>query len=349
MSQFKKGYYRIYIKNRLMLGDTVTLGLRALEFTVKRDVLNSATSSFVVEGIPSAVSVGDVLILMTPYGLMMYTGVIVRLSNNVIECSQAMSLFNDNYKLEIANKETIEESIAHMLETKLKGNDDPMIKKLFTPFKIRYTAGTHLQLPTQEPKKIYNLETFFYKLFDDYGILVDFKVPFEKKQAEINIEINTKEKIKMIDNTIYTPTMLPTTEVYEVNKLIVYSEDEEYRGTFYGSRNGITDNCEELTRYAVVKTNIIFSNDNIDSIKTQNLKDDMYNHKLEIEMIMDNRLYKFEDMTLGQEFDIWIRNKYYNTILTGYEFTKDKDDDVKTVNLIFGKVRTKASNRWNIK
>ncbi len=349
MSQYKKGYYRVYVKNRLGLNNSVILSLRVLEFTVKRDALKSATSSFVVEGIPRAINEGDVLILMDPYGLKMYTGVIVRVENRVIECTQIMSLFNDNYKYDITNKVTIEETIANMIETQFKVNDDPMIKALFKPFRIEYSGSEVQKLPIQEPKYVCNLESFFYKLFDDYGILIDFVIPFEKETPKIIIKTNTTLKIKMIDNTIYTPIMMPTTEVYEINKLIVYGEDGEYRGSYYGSRNGVTNNSEELTRYSVVKTNIVFSKDEIESIKTQNLKDDMYNHKLEIEMILDNKLYKFEEMSLGQEFDVWIKNRYYNTILTGYEFSKSANEDVKTVNLIFGKVRTKASQRWNVK
>lgn len=348
MSQYKDGYYRIYVKGRLSLDDSIILSVRTLEFTIKRDALKNATSTFVVEGVPRAITEGDILILMNSYGTKMYTGVIVRVENNVIECNQMLSLFNDNYKYAIENKSTIEQSIASMLETQFKKNEDPIIKSLFNPFKIDCVAGKKQKLPSQEEKYVCNLENFFYSLFDNYDVLLDFNIPFEKNVPMITIKTNNAVKIKLIDNTIYTPVLMPTTEVYETNKLIIYDEDGKYRGSYYGSRNGITTNPKELTRWNVVKTNVVFSNDDLDVIKAQNLKEDMYNHKLEIEMIMDNKLYKFDEMSLGQEFDVWIKNRYYNTILTGYEFSKDKDEQIKTVNLIFGKVRTKASQRWNI-
>lgn len=348
MFQSKKPYYRAYIKDRLSLSDPIILGLRVLEFTIKRDALKKANSTFKVDSMPSAVTEGDILILMDAYGSKIYTGVIVRIEDSVIECNQILSLFDDKYLYSVENKMTIEESLATMIETQFRGNEDPVIKSIFYPFKVQYTAGKQQQLPSQEEKYIFNPETFFYDVFNTYGILVDIVIPFEKAQPVIEIKTNTSSKIKMIDNTVYTPTMMPTVEVYEVNKLIVYSDiSGSYRGTWFGSRNGITKDPNELTRYNITKTNIVFSDDSMDTIIAGNLRDDMYNHKLEIEMIVNN-LYKFEEMSLGQEFDVWIKNRYYNTILTGYEFNKEANKEVQTIKLIFGKVRTKASQRWNI-
>jgi len=348
MLQSKKPYDRIYVKSRLAIQDTVILSLRALEYTVRRDALKKALSTFKVDRVPSAISIGDLLILMDAYGVKLYTGIIVRMENNFIECQQIMSLFDDNYLYQIENKATIEETVAHLIETQFQKNQDPIIKAIFSPFQIRFQAGKKQILPSVEEKTIINLEAFLYQLFDDYGILVECFIPFEKAQPTLEIKTDTRPKIKMIDNTVYTPIMLPTEEVYEINKLMVYSDEtKEFRGTWFGSRNGITDDPNELTRYAVVKTNIEFSDDPIENLIANHLKDDMYNHKLEIEMIINN-LYKFEEMSLGQRFDIWINNRYYKTILTGYEFVKEANEKIKSVKLIFGKVRTKASQRWNV-
>lgn len=350
MLQFK-GLNRGFFHDRFSLQESIVGSSRVYEYSIKRDVLARTNSTFTLDKAPMSVDEGDVFSLYDQFGKAIYQGVIIRIEKNIIECSQMMSLFNDNYLYNISNLATIEQTIANLINSQFKVNADPLIEEVFNKFLVTYVAGNSSTLASQKPDYVVNLEDFFYSMFDKYDVRLFFDVPFGVSTPTIQVKQVNLPKLKLIDNTVYLPAFAPVTEVYETNKIIVYATEANnyaYRETWYASKNGITNNANELTRLAEIKTNIIFSDDDISIIKAQNLRNQMYNHKISVDMILNNRLYDFWAMELGQKMEIWYNGDFYDTILTGYELEKADGESLDTVRLIFGKVRTKASQRWNI-
>lgn len=343
--------YRAYIHDRFNLNLEIKGSARVDEFSIKRDALTRANSSFSLDKIPNSTNEGDILTLMDNYGTTLYQGVIIRIEANVVETSQMLSIFNDQFKYDVVNKASIEQTIADHITSKLAINTDPLISEVFNKFNVTYVPLNTSQLPTRAGDYTHNLEEFMYSIFDNYDVQLFFNIPFTASAPTLEVRKVTKEKIKLIDNTVYLPGFFPVTEIYETNKLEVYHTEEfayAYRGTWFGSKNGITTDPNELTRLSKIKTNIAFSDDPIPIILAQNLRTNMFNHKVEIDFILNNKLYDFWNFELGQSFEVWYNGDFYDTILTGYEMEKIIDNNVSNVKLIFGKVRTKASQRWNI-
>lgn len=347
MSVRETGFYRVYIKDRLRLEDVVILETRCFAFNIKEDTLRRSTSSFQLEKIPNALNEGDVLVLYNPFGTKVYTGVIIRFNGTVVETNSYQSLFAGNYLYsKFFNSTYIERTVKNFINNNLKINQDTLITETFNSLDVTSVDSTNVNLPSQQFDYVINFEEFIYDLFDKYNIMFYLDVPFTQDNPTLQIKKPSKPKLVLADNTKIIPTINPITEIFENNKLEIYSQDGVYRETWYSSKNGITDDPSEITRLNVINNNIVFSDDPISILKAQNLRNDIYNHKIDVIMLIDNKLYNFWEMELGQPMEIFLKGRFYDTILTGYEITKEETGVIEQVKLIFGKVRTKASEKW---
>ena len=127
---------------------------------------------------------------------------------------------------------------------------------------------------------------------------------------------------------------------------MLYSSDGQYRGTWYGTPNGITTNSA-ADRLPKIRTNIVFSNDDYNTIVADNLSQEMYNHKIELELVLNSKLYDFETFHLGQSFNIFYEKKTYASILTGYELKVNQNGASDVVKLVFGIVRVSLVDKLN--
>lgn len=338
--------YRAFIKDRTDIGG-YSIGssdLRITAFTIKVDALNKAVSTITVMNVPPVVKEGDILCVYSPQGKTIYQGVITKLSGT-IQCDQIESLFDDNWLWNDPKMDILEENIKNVIETDFKNSDDPILRKIFQ-FDIKTISSTKIKLPSQEPNYVKNFSTLIYELFDKYNIRFIFDIEFTPKQPVLKIGTEDSTRIKFSNNVNSVLNINRVTEIYETNKLIIYSEEGVHRATFYGTRSGITDNPNQLDRFSKIKTNYVFSDDEFNIIKAQNLRNQMYNHEIKVEMVLDNKIYDFWSFKLGQEFDIFVGRDYFNTILTGYEL-RYKNGSMDTVSLTFGKVRTKLEDKLN--
>lgn len=338
--------YRAFIKERTDIGGYPigSSDLRITSFTLKVDALNKAVSTISVMNIPPIVKEGDILCVYSQQGKVIYQGVITKLGST-IQCDQIESLFDDDWLWNDRRIDVLEENIKEIIELDFKNSNDPILRSIFQ-FDINTVSKTTIKLPSQELNYVKNFTTFIYELFDKYNVRFIFDIDFTPKKPILKIGMEDSTKIKFSNNVNYVLNISKVTEVYETNKLVVYSEDGDYRATFYGTRSGISDNPNQLDRFAKVKTNYVFSNDELNIIKAQNLRNQMYNHEIKVEMVLDNNIYDFWSFKLGQEFDIFIGRDYFNTILTGYEL-RYKNELMDTVSLTFGKVRTKLEDKLN--
>lgn len=117
------------------------------------------------------------------------------------------------------------------------------------------------------------------------------------------------------------------------------------RQTYYASMSGITTNSSALDRMAQIKTEIVFSDDELADIVAKHLRNEMYNHKITCECVLNNKLYDFSSFRLGQEADIYFNGEYYNSILTGYEISLIESGVSETAKLTFGLVRDNLTTK----
>ena len=184
-------------------------------------------------------------------------------------------------------------------------------------------------------------EKFLYDIYNIYGVLVDIDVPFNGAST-IKIGKNESTEIKVGNNVLAIKNLSPVSEIVGNNKLIVYSRDgATYRGTFYASPNNSTvSTTPGDDRYPKIKTVYAFTDEeSIEKVILDNLPLQMYNHKVTFDLVLNNNLYNFQKMSMGQKLGIWKNGEYYDSVMTGYEMSFREGEDIMTVQITCGKAR----------
>lgn len=340
--------YRVFIKDCLALDDLPVANSICLAFNVNRDLLSTATSDFTLLDMPTNIKVGDVLGLADPYGTVIYTGVINSIGDT-ISCRQALGMFADQWKYRTASsQQTIEGKIKNIIENDFVGSSDPMIADRF-PFTVTASSQTAGTLEEKEPNYTVDFEQFLMQMYDQYGIITEVSVPFGAVTPAITIKKATHGAIKIGNNVQAIQNLTPFTEVFETNKLVIYNQEADtIRGTFYTTPQGITTNPNNPLRLPVTKTKFVFDSEtDLDEIKQQNLQEQIYNHRISFDLILNRGLYDFYDWELGMPLQIWYNGAYYSTIFTKYSMAKEANADVAAVSITCGKVRNTLTEKLN--
>lgn len=349
--------YRIFVKDSLDLTNRPVSTVICPSFTIKRDLLGSASSTFAPLEIDSNVKEGDVLGLIDPYGTIVYTGVIKSIGDT-IQTQQLLELFNDKWKWYDPSATTIEEKIQTIIEQDYINSSDPMITARF-PFTVSTSSATEgtfeqhtVTVDQQEvasQKYVTNLMKFLYELYEQWGVIVDIQIPYEPGTPTITIGQATTNSVKIGNNALPIQNMTALTEIFETNRLLIYNKDgDTLRATYYGTTGGITDDADDPLRLPVTKTAYVFDTDkDVNEIVSEHLQEEMLNHKLEFDMLLDNKLYSFFDWELGMPFEVYFNSAYYSTIFTGYSMTRRTDHDATAVHIVCGKVRNSLTDIIN--
>ena len=338
--------YRVFIKDCLDLSGLPIANSVCLTFTINKDLLSVASSDFTLLNMPTNIKEGDILGLSDPYGTVIYTGVIKSIGDN-IQCRAITSIFNDNWKYHDTSDSTIEGKIKRIIEDDFINSSDPMVSDRF-PFTVSVSSSTSGTIEAKDDTAVMDFQTFLMNMYNVYGVITDIKVPFNGTPT-IELKQATHSSIKVGNNALPIQNMTPLTEVFETNKLVIYDkEGTTLRGTYYTTSQGITTNANDPLRLPVTKTKFIFNTDDaLNDIKQENLQEEIYNHKITFDLLLNNGLYDFYDWELGMPIEIWYNGEYYNTIFTKYSMTKEMNIDVTSVSITCGKVRNTLTEKLN--
>lgn len=338
--------YRVFIKDCLNLGGMPIANSVCLTFTINKDLLSVATSDFTLLNMPTNIKEGDILGLSDPYGTVIYTGVIKSIGDN-IQCRAITSIFNDNWKYHDTSDSTIEGKIKRIIEDDFINSSDPMVSDRF-PFTVSVSSSTSGTIEAKDDTAVMDFQTFLMNMYNVYGVITDIKVPFNGTPT-IELKQATHSSIKVGNNALPIQNMTPLTEVFETNKLVIYDkEGTTLRGTYYTTSQGITTNANDPLRLPVTKTKFIFNTDDaLNDIKQENLQEEIYNHKITFDLLLNNGLYDFYDWELGMPIEVWYNGEYYNTIFTKYSMSKEMNVDVTSVSITCGKVRNTLTEKLN--
>lgn len=332
--------YRCSFHDRFDLAYGVKSEAEALSFSISKDLLNTSGGTVLVDKIPTNINLGDWIVIRDGAGLVLSTNIIVSYNDNVIEFEQPLSLFNFDWDYQYTENNNVELNIKSIINN-FVNDSDVLVNKVFKDFDIEVKSSSYGKFEKKEVDYVTNLETFIYSLYKKYDVKVSFIINYNQGKPKIIIsKVNLPVEL-LADNNQQVRSIDAEVEVFETNKLIIYNEDKTVlRGIFYTSNNGITTNYNEPTRPKVIKTRYVFNtDDSVDLIKAQNIRNEIYNHKINVIMAPKGNLYNFWEWELGQQFKIFHNKKYYNSVLTGYEIKKEQNSDIQLVELIFGKVR----------
>ena len=344
--------YRAFIKDQLSLNSLPKAIVTVASFEIRRDLLTTANSSFTVLDISENINNGDILALYNPQGKIIYYGVISAIEDDTIETEQIQSFYKGSWVYDVYPSDNLETEIQYLLNRYANGYQkgstyqDALMYQEKAPLTIKTGSETNGKLETKDSNETMEMEDFIYSLYSNYGLVLDFQIPYGEwtigdEKASVTIRKPVDSIIKIGNNAECITDMTPITEIEETNKLIVYSSNGTYRTTYIAtSTNGIVQEPSSVVgRYGVIKTNIVFSDDELDVIKDANITADMFNHKVEFNLLLDNNLYDFWSWELGQTLQIYNNGDYYNSIFTGYELSKEDNQNPTQVKVIAGKVR----------
>lgn len=332
--------YRGFYKNlNNLAGNSITSAdLRVQEMTIKRDILTLTTSDITVVNIPTAFTEGNLFGVYDDYGQTVYIGIIKSLEDNVIQCEDILSLFNDEWRFKNPSATTVEGKIKSIITDNLGKSSDSYQADIFSSFSVSTISSTTNELETQDGTV--NLMEYLEDIYSNFGILLDISVQFNAITPTIKIGKPSYTTLQLGNNTQVLRNFAITKETQETNKLEIYSSDgTTLRATYYATQSGITTDSTSLDRLARIKTKIVFSDDELTDIVANNLTEDMFNHKITVELVLQNKLYNFDDFHLGQSFSINYNGNVYDSVLTGYSITINDQGKADTVKLTFGKVR----------
>ena len=226
---------------------------------------------------------------------------------------------------------------------------DILFNNKYSVFTVTYEDSQEVHLPgLEDVGDMRNMQEFIYTLFSDYGIVIDVTIPYEGN-CGIHIKTANYEGTKVAKNAASIISITPTTETEETNKLVIFSSSGSYRETFYATTEGITDDSSSDKRLPIINTEYVYSDEAIDDIKAQYLKDEMYNHEIVFEMVLDNKLYDFYSWRLGQPLEVYYKGSYYKSVFTGYRYSFSDRAKAGTVEITCGKVRQKLTDLFNMK
>lgn len=346
--------YRVFVKDCLNLSGLVKSNINCLSFQIKRDLLEKATSTFNLEYIDPNIEVGDVLGLYDMYGTNYFIGVIdeIDVESNQVTCTSNISYFKYLWLYDPLRSETgsTEELIKKEFENVFINSNDYLMRAKYNEIDISTitTSVNHL-LPLKDDNTTEDFEDFIYNCYANFDIICDFKAYFEQTPPTLTIDASAinRAPIKIGNNYNAISNFKINTDTFENNKLVIYNNDgTELRGVYYGSTGGITQDDESPLRLKKINNVIVFSDDELELVVAQNLSNNMYNHKITFDLVLDNQLYDFFDLfKLGCPIEIYFNGVYYNTIFTGYEYIKEENQRVSAVSVTCGKVRNSLTSK----
>lgn len=348
--------YRGFVKDQLNMTEKPKAFILARSDKDKEDLLTKANSTIEVDQVPSNIIEGDVLVLYTPKGTRYYQGVISKISENKITCTQMQSyfkgIFNKSYINHMTQSTYVENEIKAVIEQFVSGvyygttYEDTLLQTRLNGFTIQSigTQQVHLQTDKDsdgnDKNTQYDMEQFLYDIYDSYGVIPEFTVNFEG-QNYLKIFTPSYSQITIGNNQNAITELSPITTIEGTNKLIIFNQDGTYRTTFVVRKDGeiVEEPLSTANRFELTNTKIVKSSDTNEVLIANNLPSKQYNHKLTFTLLVENNLYNWQDLKLGMPLHIFIDGSFFDSVLTSREIIHNENQNIKQVKYTCGKIR----------
>lgn len=361
--------FRAYIKDCLDLNGNTKALLNLESGKIKEDRITTANSTFVAKEISDNVSIGDIFCLINDGGKILYYGIISSIKDRQITTKQIYDIYNGEFIYSIVDDitaTTLEEQIKKIIEYYSNGNVynstyvDTLISTKLSSIQLEHTNEITTLLESdldenQKPKYTeLDMVKWLYDIYDKYGIVLDFTIPLQVGQSKVKIWKPNYSGLKITDGFEFVNSITPTTETQTTNKIVVYwnsdvegeHQAKEYRETDVLTSSGIVKEPSSIVgRLNQINTKFIFSDDDIETIIASNLNEELFNHKIDFNVNLNNRLFTFDDLKLDMPIEVFIGKDYYNTLITAKEFSFDKNGTISDIKITGGKIRNTLTNK----
>lgn len=224
-----------------------------------------------------------------------------------IEGTHLSSYFSKQTSQYTSDVTSLEGTFAKALELYANGQlrdsnyIDPIVKQRLSSIQIKVGTNTVGAFTSQDDTYTCDMEQMIYDLYNKYQIMLDFEIPYEG-ECFVTIGKSNVDSLKIGNNTNSIVDISPITELEETNRLLIYNKDGTYRTTYAVKSDGtrVQEPSSIANRFGVVKTKIVFSDDDDDTLIEANLPNEMYNHKLTFTLRLlekvKMKVSKFEDV-----------------------------------------------------
>lgn len=355
--------FRMFVKSATDLGGRAIANFPLISGRFGDDCQSIYTSSFVALDVPGNIEAGDFCGVYDSYGKIVYAGIIQVIKGSNIEAKPIISLFDFQYIAQIgtaASGPNVEPQIIAMLN-QLMGIGG-VIGDIMN-WRITMTAGTNtpggtvLINPNDDLwEKPFNMMDMLRTQENAYGIHYYWTLPYEPGKLLLNISTATAAKVTVSDNVacvynmnigeeepVYNMLIAMVVDTYNRSKKIYYLLKD---GTY---ANGVLWQWETLAFHKVMAKTAYYNLADWEDLETvkKEIPPLIHNQGISFDMVIENNFYDFSTWQLGQEMEIWLQGKYYETVYTAWEMEFTDGQPASIVHITCGTARTKLTEVLN--
>ena len=357
--------------------------LKVRSAEINEDALQRTTSTIELENVPSSVVPNCAVFVFDPKNRLYYTGIVKEIDGNTITCREPVSIYDDDIKLLPAMydaKKSLTYNVYDILTnyssySTFDQRKRGMVKNVLdglTPnserprLVLNPNGDVSWSMPQITEAEVVNGEDFLIDLFNQFGILYDASM-YQTEVAGLKAMYMQLDPVNNLayprltlgDNIEVIKDVSITESPEEYTYLMVYTENgATLRGQFAVNVNGDIDeyvqdewglteaNYKALTN---CRTKVVLSSDVLQTIAKQELNPAVNNHK--ITFTLDNTgMMRFENMRIGQPVSFYVGSKVYDSVITAWSYTIEPNaDEIKSVSITLGNVRTNMTSKLNMK
>ena len=358
-----------------------------LSAEITTDLLQKTSTKIVLKEIPSTYQTNMLISLFNPMGKCIFNGIIRSIDGNTITCGEPMSLYDDDFLLvnnTSTNKYCLLYSISNYLNVARSRNyysnvtmiANPLTQRKYYDIHITDNRMTYLPeskvfnvgTPVINQMESTNLEDYIISLFNDFGVFIKTRLikghvgstnPTRHYFEYVPSFIRENDTIQLSDNVEDITNVSISIEEMENTVLAVFnSSGSSLRGYYGMEQNGdisvyddtYTDvQLQNFIGYQNYKIKVVTSDDDIRTLVAQELSNSKYNHKITFDLALDNSMFDIDSLFLGQPVNFYYQNRMYESVVTGISYTiNENDDNVHSVKVTLGKVRTNLTSKLNL-
>ena len=349
--------------------------LKVRSAEINEDALQRTTSTIELENVPSSVIPNCVIYVFDPKNRLYYTGIVKEIDGNTITCREPVSIFDDDIKLlpsmydakksltknvyDIFNDASYTDYLwlkRHPVLFGIDGISSNRARLVLNP-----NGNVSWSMPQITEPEVVNGEDFLIDLFNQFGIYY-YGTPTSNSSLTMRlVPVNNLAypRITISDNIEVIKDVSITESPEEYTYLLVYTENgATLRGQFAVNVNGDIDEDvgdpwivydANFKAYNNCRTKVVLSSDVLQTIAKQELNPAVNNHK--ITFTLDNTgMMRFENMRIGQPVSFYVGSKVYDSVITAWSYTIEPNaDEIKSVSITLGNVRTNMTSKLNMK
>ena len=352
-----------------------------LSAEVTTDLLQKTSTKIVLKEIPSTYQTNMPVFIFNPRGKCVFNGIIRSIDGNTITCGEPLSLFDDDFLFvnnTDAQKLLLIYSLYEYLVVASEQNSFPnttsidnlLTRRKFYDTDIEYNQKIsfyenkvfNVLTPAVDNGTVVNLEDYVMSMFNDFGIFIRTRLVDNSTRHILQYVpsfIRENDTIQLSDNVEDITNVSISIEEMENTVLAVFnSSGSSLRGYYGMEQNGdisvyddtYTDvQLQNFIGYQNYKIKVVTSDDDIRTLVAQELSNSKYNHKITFDLALDNSMFDIDSLFLGQPVNFYYQNKMYESVVTGISYTiSENDDNVHSVKVTLGKVRTNLTSKLNL-